>query len=124
MRNRAVEFGNRLLLQIRWLILHAQMVFTIAVIMLLLLGYARLYSQNQELKQQWLAACELRVAGRASTNKELRIPLKAALDYLGDLGDQGARQAKDPVALAASLAFAARFHGYADQVKKLPNPKC
>lgn len=91
-----------------------------AMIVLVLLGFARIYTVQQNLQSQQKRACALRRAGRANTNTHERVPLRAALNYLGDLG----AEQTDPKHHAAAAAFGARFHAYAASVQPLPNPKC
>lgn len=99
-------------------------VFVSALLVLLLLGFARIYSVTQDLKQAQAAACALRIKGRANTNTHDRVPLRAALNYIASLGTAGEKGAATAKQREASRLFVARFAGYARLVTPLPNPKC
>jgi hypothetical protein len=117
---------------------YALPVFVSTVMFLLLLGYARIYSittdlrhANQALKRSQIQlkasqheACLLRRAGRANTNLHDRVPLKAALQYLGDVVEASALKAPPGPNRSATLEFAHRFQAYAASVQPLTNPKC
>jgi hypothetical protein len=95
-----------------------------AMIMLLLLGFARIYTVTTDLKATQQSACTLRHHGRADTNQHERAPLRAALKYLANLGRQGAAADTSPARRAAAMAFAQRFAAFATRVRPLPNPAC
>jgi hypothetical protein len=98
--------------------------FVSSVLVLLLLGFARIYTITTDLRHSQHEACLLRRAGRANTNLHDRVPLRAALQYLGDAVEQSARTQRDPIARREALAFAHRFQAYARAVEPLSNPKC
>lgn len=105
--------------------------FVSSVLILLLLGFARIYTitadltrSQQELKRSQHAACLLRRAGRANTNLHDRVPLRAALQYLGDAVVASATKQPDAVKRAQALRFGRRFQAYARAVEPLTNPKC
>lgn len=102
----------------------ATIIFVSAVLVLLLLGFARIYTVTNDLKHQQQAACRLRRQGRADTNSHDRAPLRAALAYLGTAITQAAEKQNDPKHRAATAAFGARLRAYARLVQPLPNPKC
>lgn len=104
----------------RW----ATLAFLSATIILMLLGFARMYSITQGLKTEQQQACVLRRHGRANTNLHDRVPLRAALKYLGDAVAASAEKQPDPEKRAQALMFAHRFQAYARAVTPLPNPKC
>lgn len=93
-----------------------------AMIVLVLLGFARIYTVQQDLEQQQNTSCDLRYAGRADSNEHLRVPLKAALTYLGTIGAQSRNP--DPKQRAAARSFGRQFLAYAAAVTVLPNPEC
>lgn len=98
-------------------------VFVGAVLVLVLLGFARIYAVEQDIRADQATACALRMAGRANTNVHERIPLKGALNYLASLGEPGTKQA-DPKKRQAAREFVAQFQAWADAVQPLPNPEC
>lgn len=102
----------------------ATVILVSTLMMLILLGYARLYTVTNELKSAQRSACELRRAGREDTNAHDRLPLRAALAYLATVGARTSAIAPTAAQRAAAAAFAARFSGYADNVTPLPNPEC
>lgn len=116
----------------------ATVLFVAALIVLSMLGFARVYTITNTLKQQNRAlnaetrvlnaqnkvTCQLRQAGRANTNLHERVPLKAALNYLGSIGLSGAKKQTDPVKKKAALDFAEKFLAFAKSVQPLPNPEC
>lgn len=95
---------------------HTVVALFCTTIMLMLLFFARVTTITDTLSSQQKHACQLRYAGRANTNTHDRVPLKAALTYLGTL----TRGSKDPKA----IAFGTQFLAYAAAVQPLPNPKC
>lgn len=101
----------------------ATVILVAALMMLMLLGFARLYTVTNTLKMAQATACQLRRAGRLNTNIHDRVPLRAALSYLADIGKRSAT-AGTPAQRAAAAAFAARFRSYAHNVQPLPNPSC
>lgn len=112
--------------------------FFAVVIVLLLLGFARIVTVTNGLtasqhtlratqsvvKTEQARACALRKAGRKNTNAQERIPLRKALQYLGDLIVKGAAQQPDAKKRAQALRVGQRFQAYAAQVKQLSNPNC
>lgn len=110
---------------------HATVFLVGGMIVLVLLGFARIYTvetaqsnAQTALRKQQIAACLLRREGRANTNTHERIPLRAAFNYLASLGAATSAKQPDPAVRAATKAFEARFHRYAKQIKPLPNPVC
>jgi len=131
--------------QIVWLDAHATPVLVSAMIMLALLGFARITNVTDDLAttQRHLAAtqhtllvqqratakaqaaaCKLRRAGRRDTNLHTRVPLKGMANYLGRLALTSAATQHDPKLRAASIKFGMTFLAYAAEVKTLANPKC
>lgn len=106
-----------------WVDLHATSVLISTMIVLLLLGYARIYTVTQDLKTEQAAACSLRISGRENTNTHDRKPLKAALIYLGNAVVGASMRQTGPQA-KATLAFGNQLLTYAAQIKPLTNPKC
>lgn len=104
----------------RW----ATLAFLSSVMVLLLLGFARMYSITQGLAHDQEQACLLRREGRADTNLHDRVPLRAALQYLGDAVAKSAAGQTDPRKRREALRFAHQFQAYAAQVKPLENPQC
>jgi hypothetical protein len=98
--------------------------FVSAVLVLLLLGFARIYTVTNDLRRTQHEACLLRREGRANTNLHDRVPLRAALQYLGDAVAASAGKQPDPEKRREALRFAHRFQAYAAAVEPLSNPKC
>lgn len=107
-----------------WVDSHAVSVLFSAVIVLLLLGFARLYTVTETLKHEQAVTCRLRMAGRANTNTHERVPLRAALKYLAVIVVKSAQGQPDRVKRDAALMFGRQFEAYAALVEPLPNPKC
>lgn len=103
---------------------HATVILISAMIVLILLGFARIYTVTQDLKAAQTAACQLRREGRANTNGHDRVPLRAALQYLGRAVVVAAPQQNDPAKRQATVAFGNQLLAYAQLVQPLPNPKC
>lgn len=96
----------------------------IAVVVLAVLGFVRLYQITHTLQSQQATTCALRHAGRASENSQVREPLRQAFQYLGDLIVKGAAQQPNAAKRAQSLAAGRHFQAYAARVQLLSNPPC
>lgn len=102
----------------------ATVVLVATMLILVLLGFARIYTVTQDLKHEQTVACQLRVKGRADTNAHDRTPLRAALSYLGNALVQAAEKQTDGRRKASTAAFGEQLLAYAETVKPLPNPTC
>lgn len=97
--------------------------FFAVVIVLLLLGFAELYTVTNSVKAEQARACALRQSGRAASNRQ-QIPIRLALRYIGDLIVGGAARQPSAAKRAQSRAVGRRFESYAAQIKPYPNPNC
>ena len=96
-----------------------------SVIVLMLLGYARLYEITNSVRADQHATCVASQASRQLANETIRIPLKQALNYLAQVGYQSAeRPGQTTEGRATALAFADQFAAYADAVKVQPIRPC
>lgn len=100
------------------------------MILLLLLGFSRIYTVEQSLQheqtmlaQQQHAACVSRNQSRALTNTVTLVPLRSSLTYLANLVLQAAKKETGARREAAEV-FAHRYLHYAAAVKPYSHLDC